>query len=155
MKNSFLFVVLHSAYLSTAEDYKNDEINALLDGLHQDAHEGNFQSYFARYTSDAIFLGTDKTERWTIDEFKAYAKPAFADGNGWSYSVVERNWEGDGDIRWFDEILFNEKLGHCRGTGVVQLIEGEWKILHYALTMLVPNEIAAEVGALTQEADLN
>ena len=155
MKNSFLFVVLLSAYLSTAEDYKNDEINALLDGLHQDAHEGNFQSYFDRYTSDAIFLGTDKTERWSIEEFKAYAKPAFADGNGWSYSVVERNWEGVGDTRWFDEILFNEKLGHCRGTGVVQLIEGEWKILHYALTMLVPNEIAAEVGALTQEADLN
>ena len=155
MKNSFLFVVLLSAYLSTAEDYKNDEINALLDGLHQDAHEGNFQSYFDRYTSDAIFLGTDKTERWSIEEFKAYAKPAFADGNGWTYSVVERNWEGAGDTRWFDEILFNEKLGHCRGTGVVQLIEGEWKILHYALTMLVPNEIAAEVGAQTQEADLN
>ena len=155
MKNSFLFVVLLSAHLSTAEDYKNDEINALLDGLHQDAHEGNFQSYFDRYTSDAIFLGTDKTERWSIEEFKAYAKPAFADGNGWSYSVVERNWEGVGDTRWFDEILFNEKLGHCRGTGVVQLIEGEWKILHYALTMLVPNEIAAEVGAQTQEADLN
>ena len=155
MKNSFLFVVLLSAYLSTAEDYKNDEINALLDGLHQDAHEGNFQSYFDRYTSDAIFLGTDKTERWSIEEFKAYAKPAFADGNGWSYSVVERNWEGVGDTRWFDEILFNEKLGHCRGTGVVQLIEGEWKILHYALTMLVPNEIAADVGAQTQEADLN
>ena len=155
MKNSFLFVVLLSAHLSTAEDYKNDEINALLDGLHQDAHEGNFQSYFDRYTSDAIFLGTDKTERWSIEEFKAYAKPAFADGNGWTYSVVERNWEGVGDTRWFDEILFNEKLGHCRGTGVVQLIEGEWKILHYALTMLVPNEIAAEVGAQTQEADLN
>jgi len=153
MKNSFLFVVLLSAHLSTAEDYKNDEINALLDGLHQDAHEGNFQSYFDRYTSDAIFLGTDKTERWSIEEFKAYAKPAFADGNGWTYSVVERNWEGVGDMRWFDEILFNEKLGHCRGTGVVQLIEGEWKILHYALTMLVPNEIAAEVGAQTQEAD--
>ena len=155
MKNSFLFVVLLSAYLSTAEDYKNDEINALLDGLHQDAHEGNFQNYFDRYTSDAIFLGTDKRERWSIEEFKAYAKPAFADGNGWTYSVVERNWEGVGDTRWFDEILFNEKLGHCRGTGVVQLIEGEWKILHYALTMLVPNEIAAEVGAQTQEADLN
>jgi len=153
MKNSFLFVVLLSAYLSTEEDYKNDEINALLDGLHQDAHEGNFQSYFDRYTSDAIFLGTDKTERWSIEEFKAYAKPAFADGNGWSYSVVERNWEGVGDTRWFDEILFNEKLGYCRGTGVVQLIEGEWKILHYALTMLVPNAIAAEVGAQTQEAD--
>ena len=29
------------------------------------------------------------------------------------------------------------------------------KILHYALTMLVPNEIAADVGAQTQEAELN
>ena len=149
-----LLLIMFLPFLSKGDDTL-DAINRLLDGLHQDAHKGNFQSYFDRYTSDAIFLGTDKTERWTIEEFKAYAKPAFADGNGWTYSVVERNWEGAGDTRWFDEILFNEKLGHCRGTGVVQLIEGEWKILHYALTMLVPNEIAAEVGAQTQEADLN
>ena len=153
MKNIFFILAILSATLLGAEDYKDNAINALLDGLHQDAHEGNFESYFARYTSDAIFLGTDKTERWTIDELKAYAKQAFADGNGWTYSVVERNWEGDGDIRWFDEILFNEKLGHCRGTGVVKLINDEWKIVHYALTMLVPNAIAAEVGAQTQEAD--
>ena len=149
-----LLLIMFLPFLSKGDDTL-DAINRLLDGLHQDAHKGNFQSYFDRYTSDAIFLGTDKTERWTIEEFKAYAKPAFADGNGWTYSVVERNWEGAGDTRWFDEILFNEKLGHCRGTGVVQLIEGEWKILHYALTMLVPNEIATEVGAQTQEADLN
>ena len=123
-----------------------EKINALLDGLHQDAHEGNFETYFNRYTSDAIFLGTDKTERWTIEEFKSYAKPAFADGHGWTYKVIERNWEGEGNTKWFDEILFNEKLGHCRGTGVVELINGEWKIAHYALTMLVPNSIAADVG---------
>ncbi|MBL6693861.1 MAG: nuclear transport factor 2 family protein [SAR86 cluster bacterium] len=148
-----LFLLIILLPLLGKGDETLDAIDRLLDGLHQDAHEGNFKSYFDRYTSDAIFLGTDKTERWTIEEFKAYAKPAFADGNGWTYSVVERNWEGVGDTRWFDEILFNEKLGHCRGTGVVQLIEGEWKILHYALTMLVPNEIAAEVGAQTQEAE--
>ena len=87
MKNSFLFLVLLSINLSTAEDHKNAEINALLDGLHQDAHEGNFQSYFDRYTSDAIFLGTDKTERWSVEEFKAYAEPAFADGNGWTIQL--------------------------------------------------------------------
>ena len=40
-----------------------EKLDALLDGLHQDAHEGNFETYFARYSSDAIFLGTDKTER--------------------------------------------------------------------------------------------
>ena len=134
-----------------ADDQRH--IDTLLNGLHQDAHEGNFDSYFDRYSSDAIFLGTDKTERWTIEEFKAYARPAFAYGHGWTYKVIERNWEGNGNTRWFDEILFNEKLGHCRGTGVIKLKNGEWKIAHYALTMLVPNSIAAKVGTQTIEAD--
>ena len=136
-------------------DEQRASTDELLDGLHRDAHEGNFQTYFARYIPDAIFLGTDKTERWTIEEFKTYAKPAFADGHGWTYRVIERNWEGDGDVRWFDEILFNEKLGHCRGTGTVKLIDNEWKIAHYSLTMLVPNEIAAEVGSQTIKVDIN
>jgi len=134
-----------------ADDQRH--IDTLLNGLHQDAHEGNFDSYFDRYSSDAVFLGTDKTERWTIQEFKSYAKPAFSDGHGWTYKVIERNWEGNGDTRWFDEILFNEKLGHCRGTGVIQLINNEWKIAHYALTMLIPNEIAAEVGRQSQKVE--
>ena len=134
-------------------DNQRAAIDALIDGLHQDAHEGNFHTYFDRYTPDAVFLGTDKSERWTIDQFKVYAEPAFEDGHGWTYSVKERNWEGEGSTRWFDEVLLNEKLGHCRGTGVVELIDGEWKIAHYALSMLVPNEIAAEVGAQTQRAD--
>ena len=60
-------------------DDENERINDLLDGLHQDAHEGNFENYFNRYSPDAVFLGTDKTERWTIKEFKAYAEPAFLD----------------------------------------------------------------------------
>lgn len=138
--------------MSLADDQRAI-IDALVDGLHQDAHEGNFQAYFDRYTPDAVFLGTDKSERWTIDQFKVYAKPAFEDGHGWTYSVKERNWEGEGNTRWFDEVLLNEKLGHCRGTGVVELVDGEWKIAHYALTMLVPNDIAANVGSQTRKLD--
>ena len=56
--------------MSSADDQRA-AIDALIDGLHQDAHEGNFQTYFDRYTPDAVFLGTDKSERWTIEEFKA------------------------------------------------------------------------------------
>ena len=153
MKRLFLTSLVF--IFSISADEQRASTDELLDGLHRDAHEGNFQTYFARYIPDAIFLGTDKTERWTIEEFKTYAKPAFADGHGWTYRVIERNWEGDGDVRWFDEILFNEKLGHCRGTGVVKLINGEWKIAHYALTMLIPNSIAAEVGSKTIEVDRN
>ena len=150
---TFLLITIFFSQLSFGVDIHQAETDALLDGLHKDAHEGNFQAYFARYTLDAVFLGTDKTERWTINEFKSYAKSAFADGHGWTYTVEERNWEGTGDTRWFDEILFNEKLGYCRGTGVIQLHNDKWKIAHYALTMLVPNSIASEIGAQTKKAD--
>jgi len=149
MKNIIPIIIL----LLPQSNWAQEEPDLLLNGLHLDAHKGNFESYFDRYSTDAVFLGTDKTERWTIEEFKAYAKPAFSDGHGWTYEVIERNWEGNGNIRWFDEILLNEKLGHCRGTGVTELINGEWKISHYALTMLVPNSIAAEVGSQTRRAD--
>lgn len=153
--NSLKVIAVSLALLPTIglADDQRAAIDALIDGLHQDAHEGNFQTYFDRYTPDAVFLGTDKSERWTIEEFKVYAEPAFEDGHGWTYSVKERNWEGEGKTRWFDEVLLNEKLGHCRGTGVVELIDGEWKIAHYALTMLVPNDIAADVGSQTRKVD--
>ena len=149
----FVFLISCSPKTAPMLDDQLTEIDALLDGLHQDAHEGNYEAYFDRYSPEAVFLGTDKTERWNLKEFKTYAEPAFEDGHGWTYEVIYRNWEGDGEIRWFDEILLNEKLGHCRGTGVVLKINGEWKIAHYALTMLIPNSIAAEVGSQTKKAD--
>ena len=148
-----IFSILTFFMFHLNADDENERINVLLDGLHQDAHEGNFENYFNRYSPDAVFLGTDKTERWTIKEFKAYAEPAFLDGHGWTYKVVERNLEGEGNTLWFDEILFNEKLGHCRGTGVVKLINREWKIAHYALTMLIPNSVAEEIGSQSKVAD--
>ena len=151
--NKVLLVSLIFIFNIKADDQIN-QINALLDGLHNDAHKGSYEAYFKRYTSDAVFLGTDKTERWTIKEFKTYAEPAFSDGHGWTYKVVDRNIEGGGNIRWFDEILFNEKLGYCRGTGVVQFIYGEWKIAHYALTMLIPNSVAEEIGLQSQAAEI-
>ena len=150
---ALLMPLLVFAGQSVSHESAAGKLDSLIDGLHIDAHEGNFDTYFARYTQDAVFMGTDKSERWRIDAFKAYAAPAFADGHGWTYSVIERNWEGDGDTRWFDEILFNEKLGHCRGTGVVEQIDGEWKIAHYSLTLLIPNDIAEAVGKQSQRAD--
>lgn len=146
-------ITLIVLFTLTQASWAENELDELLNGLHQDAHNGKFDSYFDRYAANAVFLGTDRTERWTINEFKEYAQPAFADGHGWTYVVRERNWEGEGKIRWFDEVLFNEKLGNCRGTGVVTFVNNEWKIIHYALTMLVPNSIATQVGKQTQEVE--
>ena len=150
-----LSLVLALSMPTVADELATDQvaINNLLDGLHNDAAQARFLNYFARYTADAVFLGTDRNERWTIPEFKAYARPVFDEGRGWTYHMVERNIEGKGEIRWFDEVLHNEKLGHCRGTGVVLRTPEGWRIAHYALTMLVPNSIAAEVGNQTQAAD--
>ena len=54
--------------MSLADDQRN-VVDALIDGPHQDAHKGNFHMYFDGYTPDAVFLGTDKSERRTIEEF--------------------------------------------------------------------------------------
>ena len=54
LKNIMLIILLLFPHSSWGED----KLDALLDGLHQDAHEGNFDAYFARYNSTAVFLGT-------------------------------------------------------------------------------------------------
>jgi hypothetical protein len=90
-----------------------------------------------------------------VDQFKQYAKPSFDKGKGWSYKNLERNIviaEG-GEIAWFDEIMFNEGMGKCRGTGVLVNNDGQWKLTTYSLTMLIPNDIAYGVGKQSREAD--
>jgi len=42
-------------------------------------------------TSDAIYIGTDKTEHWTKDQFLAFASPYFARGKAWAFKAAERH----------------------------------------------------------------
>ncbi len=126
------------------------EVEAILDQLHHLASVGDFDAYFDLYTPDAIFLGTDATERWTIDDFKAYARPAFADGSGWSYEPTERHiYLAPGSrAAWFDERLQNASFGETRGTGVlVRGDDGAWKITQYNLAIPVPNDLARDFVA--------
>ena len=121
-------------------------IHLQLDRLHQMASQANFDGYFALYAPDAVFIGTDAGERWTIDEFKAYAEPHFSAGRGWTYRTIERHIMGEDSVRWFDELLWNEKLGPCRGSGVMVKVGDDWLVSHYVLSLAVPNQIAGEVG---------
>ena len=153
-----LSALLLAAGSTYAEEHHHEQpeevINRVVDGLHADAAGALFTSYFDRFAPDAVFLGTDRTERWSIEEFKAYAKPIFDSGKGWRYEVVERNLSGEEGIYWFDEVLYNQKYGYCRGTGVVRKnSEGDWKIAHYSLTFLVPNGVANELGELVLSMD--
>jgi len=150
-------LMLFIVWLPVAQGSEQASINNLLDGFHAAAARSDFDGYFSHFTKDAYFLGTDAAERWSVDEFKTYAKPAFDRGQGWTYEVRARNLEGTPgtNVVWFDEILMNSRLGRCRGTGVVVREEGAWRIAHYSLTMLIPNEIAVEVGEQSMQADLS
>jgi|SaaInlStandDraft_1057018.scaffolds.fasta_scaffold67487_2 hypothetical protein len=132
---------------AAAED-PEASIHRVLDGLHESAAASEIDRYFAHYTEDAVFLGTDASERWTVDQFRDYAEPAFSSGRGWVYRVRSRNLiqTNSPDIFAFDEVLFNEKLGLCRGSGLIVREAGQWRISQYVLSMLIPNELAGEVG---------
>ena len=132
-------------------DSNSVAIEQLLDGLHRAAAESDAQDYFARYTEEAVFLGTDANERWSIAEFKVYAAKPFSEGRGWRYDLVSRHLvpTGNPEIYGFDEVLSNEKLGLCRGSGLVVFDGARWRVAQYVLSMLIPNAIAASVGRET------
>lgn len=122
-------------------------VGAVLDDFHDAASKADGQRYFAHFTSYAIFLGTDDTERWSVEQFRAYAEPYFSKGQGWTYTPVERQvyFDQSWSVAWFDEKLDNEKWGRCRGSGVL-VREGEtWKITQYNLTAPIPNDLFPEV----------
>lgn len=128
-------------------------VNAALDALHRAAAEADYDAYMGAYTDDAVFLGTDATERWTMSEFAAYARPSFDRGQGWTYVPLER-WvtvSDAGDTAWFDERLDNATLGETRGSGVLVRTTEGWKVAQYNLTIPIPNAIAREVARRIRE----
>lgn len=128
-----------------------EDIAAVLDQLHLAAAKADGATYFALYTPDAVFLGTDVTERWTIPAFRAYAQPYFDKGKGWTYAARERQVTlAPVDCRcvaWFDEVLDSKSYGTARGTGTLVLTPEGWRVSQYALTFPIPNDVADEVIA--------
>jgi ketosteroid isomerase-like protein len=121
-------------------------VSQTLDDLHAAAGSANGPAYFSHFADDAVFLGTDPCERWTLAAFRAYADPIFDEGQGWTYFPFERHvsLSADGTLAWFDERLDNAKYGESRGTGVLRLDDCCWKIVQYALSFPIPNQLAAE-----------
>ena len=124
-------------------------VAAVLDRLHEAASKADGASYFALYTPEAVFIGTDVTERWSLTEFRAYAEPYFSQGKGWTYKPRSRQvvLGPDGRTAWFDEVLDSESYGTSRGTGVLVRTAEGWKVAQYALTYPIPNALAKEMTA--------
>ena len=127
------------------------DIAAVLDALHAAAAKADGPAYFALYTPDATYLGTDASERWSLEAFKGYAMPYFAKGQGWTYTPRERHITiAPVDCRcvaWFDELLDSASYGTSRGTGTLVLTADGWKVSQYALTFPIPNDLAKDMTA--------
>jgi len=128
-------------------------VHAVLDEFHAAASAAEEKAYFALLAPGAVFLGTDPGERWAGDDYRAFVHGYFSQGKGWTYEPSSRSVTiaEDGQTAWFDERLENEWYSECRGTGVLQLRGGEWRIEQYNLTIPIPNELAAEVVARIRE----
>ena len=116
-------------------------IDSLLDYWHYTAAIGDEAGFFGLMASDAIYIGTDSTERWTKDELKVWSKKYFDSPSAWEFKPISRNIKvgPGGQIAWFDELL-DTQMGTCRSTGIMIMEDEAWKIVHYQLSLAVPNE---------------
>lgn len=115
---------------------------AVLDDWHDAAAKADEARYFDHMSDDAVFLGTDATERWGKAAFREYAHPHFAAGKAWSFQSTRRELvvAANGDSAWFDEDLATPNLGPARGSGVLIRVADDWKIAQYNLAVTIPNE---------------
>jgi len=130
-----------------AADAPEKAVAAVLDDWHAAAAAADEARYFGHFAEGGVFLGTDATERWTVDEFRKYAHPYFAKGKAWSFRAVARHvaFSKDGSVAWFDEALDTPNLGPSRGSGVLVRTPAGWKIAHYDLSVPIPNDLMKEV----------
>lgn len=128
------------------ESAEKEAINKLLDSWHKAAADANFKEYFSAFAENSTYIGTDATENWNKKEFEIWAKPYFDKGKAWSFTSLERNiyFSPDKKMAWFDELL-DTQMKICRGSGVLEKVNGQWKIKHYVLSMTIPNDTSDAV----------
>ena len=154
---SILFVLIFFSGLFAQSGNKNQEIrsiNRMLDSWHERAAVAD-TTYFDLFSENAIYLGTDAKEIWTAQEFKDLYIDYFMRGNAWNFKKKDRNvYLGDyGHYGWADEIL-DTWMGLCRGTAVLEKNQqGKWRIKHYSLTVLVPNDVVKEYVLLLKQKE--
>jgi hypothetical protein len=137
----FKLIIYISLFIS---DNEKKKIENVLDNLHIYASKANAIKYFELFDSEAVFFGTDASERWHINEFKDYTIKRFESGSGWTYVPISRNIYINDNTAWFDEELSNEKYGIFRGTGVLIKKNDKWLITQYNLLLPIPNDLLKE-----------
>lgn len=145
-KIQFLFLLITSLLSAQNMESEKQKVTQFLDQWHAAAAAANFEDYFSAMAEESIYIGTDATENWNKKQFQAFAKPYFDRGKAWDFKAIERNiyFSENGKLVWFDELL-DTHMKFCRGSGVLVLEKGQWKIKHYVLSMTIPNDTTDDV----------
>ena len=152
MKRLFLACcILLCSWTAHADPVLKREVNAFVDRWHSDAAHAR-PAFFDKIAKDGVYIGTDKTERWHRDEFKAWARPFFKRKSAWSFKSLRRNiaYSEDQSIIWFDELL-DTQMGICQASGVIRRKGDTFEIVHYQLSMAIPNEVGGQVTRLIKD----
>ncbi len=142
MRQTFILLsILLSISSSFAQDKNTETINTLMNNWHKAAADANADVFFAFMDDNCVYIGTDASERWTKEEFVKFAKPYFDKGKAWDFKPIERKiyYSKNKKLAWFNETL-NTWMGICRSSGVLEKKKGEWKLMHYHLSVTVPND---------------
>ena len=157
MKKFFLACcVVFTSVTSMAQAPESDaalkkQVNAFVDEWHDDAAHAR-QAYFDKIAAHGIYIGTDKTELWNREQFKAWSKRFFDRKSAWSFKATKRNvyLAPDNQFSWFDELL-DTHMGVCQASGVIRKTDKGFEIEHYQLSIAVPNEVAEQVTKVIKE----
>ena len=142
-----LALLLCTTLTLAAQTPAHKSIATVLDDWHLAAAQADEVRYFAHLAEDAVFLGTDASERWTKPAFQAWAHTIFQRGKAWSFKATRRvvSLSKNGEVAWFDEDLATPNLGPSRGSGVLSKQGGRWRIEQYNLSVPIPNALMKTV----------
>ena len=140
-------LLLCATLVLSAQPPVEKSVALVLDDWHLAAAQADETRYFSHLAEGAVFLGTDATERWTKAAFRVWAHPHFLRGKAWTFRATRRAivLSADGRTAWFDEDLATPNLGPCRGSGVLTLEQGRWRIRQYNLSVPIPNALMETV----------
>lgn len=130
---------------TTTDSILLKDINDFIEEWHYNAAMAD-TAYFNKISDSGIYIGTDPTEHWTKSEFVIWSHKYFERGKAWSFTTIDRNiyLSEDKRLAWFDELV-NTGMGVCRASGVIQNYDTTFKILHYHLSIAVPNDDIEEI----------
>ncbi len=152
MKTILVLVAIVAALPASAD--VADDINARIDAWHHAAATADEDVFFGTMAKGGIYLGTDATEKWTRDELRAWSEKYFDRDVAWAFKPFNRSlyFSNDGSVAWWEEYL-ETRFGTCRGSGVVERIDGQWMIMHYDLNVPIPNNDIDDVLRITKHPE--